>query len=104
MPKQSRDQLASIGLVMEHAELEEGIDHLKAGGLDVRYEDFARLTPLDVDYTRLLGECDFTLRTGAVASGLRPLHRARSPKTCLGGEPLSCSWAKIVKANIMLEQ
>lgn len=78
------DQLGALGLVVNMIVLwntlymNKAIDYLKAGGLEVRDEHVARLTPLGFDHIRFLGHYDFTLRARPEAGGLRPLRRDHS--------------------------
>ena len=61
------DQLGSLGLVVNVIVLwntiymHAALDHLRAGGFDVRDEDVARLSPLGFDHINMLGRYAFTL-------------------------------------------
>lgn len=78
------DQLGALGLVVNMIVLwnttymNKAVEHLKAGGMEVRDEGLKRLTPLGFEHIRLLGRYDFTLKAKPEAGGLRPLRRVQT--------------------------
>jgi len=75
------DQLGALGLVINAAVLwntiymEEALNHLKNGSIEIRQEDEARLSPLIHEHINVLGHYSFTLSESVLKGELRPLNK-----------------------------
>lgn len=85
--------MGALGLVVNAVVLwntrymQAALDDLKQGGLKVRAEDVARLSPLLYEHVNMLGRYDFTLPDELAGGTMRPLRTPDSLEDSLAQIP-----------------